>query len=74
MPLTLIQFDLLRRITDTMHFGFSTRRLKLSDRRALAALFEQGLVTPQVEAEAKVVATRAGRGRIAAAPSETFVL
>ena len=59
--LTLIQLDLLRRIIDTTHFGFSTQRLKLSDRRALAALFEQGLVTPQSGAEAKVVATRAGR-------------
>ena len=62
--LTAAQTNLLREIVDARPDAFATDRLTHSGRRALIALFEQGLVVPRPQGSL-VASTLAGRQLLA---------
>jgi hypothetical protein len=61
MPLNHLQTELLRSIASARDEGFRTDRLTLNYRRALNALFEQGLVTPHGLSSSQVILSQHGQ-------------
>ena len=61
MPLNHLQTELLRAIASASDQGFRTERLTLSYRRALNALFEQGLIAPHGTSGFQVILSPNGR-------------
>lgn len=64
MPLNHLQMELVRSIVSAGDEGFRTDRLTLNYRRALNALFEQGLITPHGASGFKVILAPNGRRMI----------
>ena len=64
MPLNHLQTELLRAIASARDQGFRTDRLTLSYRRALNALFEQGLIAPHGASSFQVILSPNGRRMI----------